>query len=455
MTTEGTLEGVVIRQPDEPLRAAVLSVGSELLLGDLTDTNATWVSQRLRELGVEVLHHLAVRDVLDEFVAALTWLTDRVHLVIVGGGLGPTVDDLTREAIAVTAGVPLEEREDLAEQIERRFTSAGRSMAPQNLKQARIPRGATAYPPVGTAPGFGLTMPEPTATRVVALPGVPWELRELFTRHVAGEVRQLAGARATVTRVIHVIGVGESDVAAMVEPLFEGRDDVALSFLARSSEIEVRLTVTGEEPDAARSASQPLVDQVIATIGVAAVGVDDERLEDVVLERLRAAGQTIATAESATGGDIAARFARVPGASASVIGGLVVYTFPAKRELLGIPAELVEAHGEVSSQMTEALAAAARHRTGADWGIGVTGVAGPATVDELPVGTCFWALAHPDGHVEVHGRRIPGDRGQVIARLGSAAIDLLRRRLVEGHRGPDVDETSAIRPRGDAEVAGG
>ncbi len=446
--TSGILDGIVIREPDEPVRAAVLSVGSELLLGDLTDTNATWLSQRLREMGVEVLHHVAVRDDLDEFVSALRWLTERVHLVIVGGGLGPTVDDLTREAVAATAGVPLEARADLEERIERRFAAAGRRMAPQNLKQARIPQGATAYPPVGTAPGFGLTMPEPTATRVVALPGVPWELRELFSRYVADEVRQLAGQRATVTRVVHVIGVGESDVAAMVEPLLEGREDTTLSFLARSSEIQVRLTVSAGSPEAARAASQPLVDEVVARIGVAAVGVDDDRLEDVVLQRLQAAGQTVATAESATGGDISARLARVPGASASLVGGLVVYTFPAKRELLGDRAELVAQHGEVSAEVTEALASAARVRTGADWGIGVTGVAGPSTVGDLPVGTCFWALAHPDGHVEVHSRRIPGDRGQVIARLGSAAIDLLRRRLVEGAGATDTDTDGAARTAG-------
>src|SRR5690625_1269997 len=151
------LDGVVIRQSGEPLRAAVLSVGSELLLGDLTDTNATWVSQRLRELGAEVLHHMAVRDDLKEFAQALEWLAERVHLIVVGGGLGPTFDDLTREAIAAVAGVPLQARSDLAEQIRKIFSSRGRRMPEQNLKQALIPQGARAYPPVGTAPGFGIT----------------------------------------------------------------------------------------------------------------------------------------------------------------------------------------------------------------------------------------------------------------------------------------------------------
>lgn len=429
--TPGTLDGVSFRSAEQPLRAAVLSVGSELLLGDLTDSNATWLSLRLRELGVEVLHHLAVRDDLEEFVDSLRWLTERVELVIVGGGLGPTVDDLTREAIAVAAGVENEHHDDLEEAIAEKFASLGRSMAPQNLKQARIPVGATPYPPVGTAPAFGITLLAPSPTRVIALPGVPWEMQELFTRHVIDEVRQLAGARATVTRVVHVVGRGESDVAELIEPILDAHNNVTLSFLAKSSEIQVRLTVSADDPDGARIASQPVVDEVTDALGDAVVGIDDETLEQVVLRLLTVAGQTLATAESATAGDISARLGRVPGASAAFTGGVVVYATGAKHDLLDVPAALLDEHGPVSAEVTEALAQAVQARTRADWAVAVTGVAGPDPVDELPMGSCFWALAHPDGHVEVHGRRVPGDRVQVIARLGSAALDLLRRRLLD------------------------
>jgi nicotinamide-nucleotide amidase len=429
--TPGTLGGVTFRTTEQPLRAAVLSVGSELLLGDLTDSNATWLSLRLREFGVEVLHHLAVRDDLEEFVDSLRWLTERVELVLVGGGLGPTVDDLTREAIALAAGVDNEHHDDLEEAIAARFASMGRTMAPQNLKQARIPAGATPYPPVGTAPAFGITLLDPSPTRVIALPGVPWEMRELFARHVNDEVRQLAGVRATVTRVVHVVGRGESDVAEVIEPLLDAHDNVTLSFLAKSSEIQVRLTVSADDPDGARAASQPVVEEVTDALGEAVVGVDDDSLEQVVVRLLTTARQTLATAESATAGDIAARLGRIPGASASFIGGVVVYATEAKHDLLDVPAALLEDHGPVSAEVTEALAQAVQARTGADWAVAVTGVAGPDPVDALPVGSCFWALAHPDGHVEVHGRRVPGDRVQVIARLGSAALDLLRRRLLD------------------------
>ena len=429
--TPGTLDGVSFRSGEEPLRAAVLSVGSELLLGDLTDSNATWLSLRLREFGVEVLHHLAVRDDLDEFVDSLRWLTERVELVIVGGGLGPTADDLTREAIALAAGVDNEHHDDLEEAIAAKFAALGRTMAPQNLKQARIPAGATPYPPVGTAPGFGITLLDPAPTRVIALPGVPWEMQELFARHVNDEVRQLAGARATVTRVVHVVGRGESDVAEVIEPLLDAHDNVTLSFLAKKSEIQVRLTVSADDPDGARVASQPVVDEVVAALGTAVVGVDDDALEQVVLRLLTAAGQTLATAESATAGDIAARLGRIPGASAAFTGGVVVYAAGAKQDLLDVPAGLLEEHGSVSAEVTEALAQAVQSRAGSDWALAVTGVAGPDPVGDLPVGSCFWALAHPDGHVEVHGRRVPGDRVQVIARLGSIALDLVRRRLLD------------------------
>jgi nicotinamide-nucleotide amidase len=422
-------DGPVLEPTGVPPRAAVLSVGSELLLGDLTDTNATWISQRLKEYGVEVIHHLAVRDDLDEFVAALHWLAERVHLIIIGGGLGPTVDDLTREAVAAAAGVELETHPDLEQHIAELFARMNRPMAAANLKQARIPAGADPFPPAGTAPAFALTLGRPNPTRVVALPGVPWELKQLWTDHVAAEVANIAGKRVTVTRVLHVVGRGESDVAEIVEPIADAREDVTLAFLAKSSEIEVRLTVSADDRPAALAASQPLVEQVAAALDGSVAGVDDESLEQVVLRLLTDAGQTLATAESATAGDITARLGRVPGASSALLGGAVVYAVDAKHALLDVPNELLEAHGAVSGPITEALARNARSRTGADWALAVTGVAGPGTVDDLPVGSCFWALAHPDGEVEVHGHRIPGDRVAVIARLGTAALDLLRRRL--------------------------
>jgi nicotinamide-nucleotide amidase len=427
----GLVAGVTIRPAGDPPRAAVLSIGSELLLGDLTDTNAGWISERLRGLGVEVLHHVAVRDVVDELVAAIRWLAPQVHVIVCGGGLGPTSDDRTRQALAAAAGVRLEHRDDLEEALVQRFASMGRRMAPQNLRQVSIPEGATVIEPVGTAPGFALTLTDPAPVRVYALPGVSWELQELFVRDVEPEIAALAGPRATVTRVVHVIGMGESDVAQVVEPIVEGREEVALSFLARQQEIQVRLTISATDADAAREQAQPLVEAVIDALGGAVAGIDDEQLEDVVLRLLGSRQETVATAESATAGDIAARLGRVPGASHGLRGGIAVYATEVKREVLGVDRDVLAEHGPVSAEVTSELARLARERFDADWGIGVTGCAGPEPQNGQPVGTAFWALAHPDGHVEVHGRRIPGDRAAVIARLGSAALDLLRRRLLE------------------------
>ncbi|MEX2550133.1 MAG: CinA family nicotinamide mononucleotide deamidase-related protein [Nitriliruptoraceae bacterium] len=413
-------------------RAGILSVGSELLLGDLTDTNATWISQRLTEHGIEVVHHLAVGDDLDRLVSAVHWLAERTDLIIVGGGLGPTHDDLTREALAAAAGVELEYREELAEEIAGRFRALDRRMPEQNLRQARIPAGARIIPPVGTAPAFDLELSGTGGrTRVVALPGVPWELHELFATHVTPLLGELTGGGVTLTRVLHVAGRGESDVAEVIEPLVAAREGITLSFLAKAQEIQVRLTVSGIDHPTTFQGSQSVVDELVTALGGAVVGLDAEDLETVVLRLLAERGQTLATAESATAGDIAARLGRVAGAAAAFAGGVVVYATGAKSALLDVPAEVIAEHGPVSAETTGALARAVRLRLDTDYALAVTGVAGPSTVDELPVGTAFWALADRDGEVEVEGRRLPGDRGQVIARMGSAALDLLRRRLVD------------------------
>lgn len=422
--------GVVLQPEGAPLRAAVLSVGSELLLGDLTDTNATWVSQRCAELGIEVRHHLAVRDDVDEFVAALRWLAAQVHVIVIGGGLGPTSDDLTREAVAAAAGVALEHRDDLEEEIRTRFAAMDRRMPPQNVKQAKVPAGALALDPVGTAPGFALTLPGDDATRVYAVPGVPWELQAMWERDLAPELRDLAGAGAVLTRRVHVIGRGESDVAEIVEPLVGERDGVTLAFLAHGREIEVRLTVRATDLDAARAASQPLVDEVVAALGDGVAGLDEETPEVALIRLLTEAGRTVALAESATAGDLAARLGRVPGASEALVGGVVTYATRAKAEVLGVDAGLLAEHGAISAEVTEAMARLARERFDTDYALATTGAAGPTAPDGVRVGDAFWALAHPDGHVEVHGRRIPGDRVQIIARLGSAALGLLRHRLL-------------------------
>ncbi|HEX9888198.1 MAG TPA: CinA family nicotinamide mononucleotide deamidase-related protein [Nitriliruptorales bacterium] len=417
------------------MRAAILSVGSELLLGDLVDTNASWLSRRLTELGIQVTAHATAGDDLGPLTAAIRWLGERVDVLLIGGGLGPTHDDLTREAVAEVAGVALEQRPDLEEQIIQRFAAMGARMPAQNLQQARVPAGATAYPPVGTAPTFSLELElGERACLVYVLPGVPWELQELFDRDVVPSLLELTGGGVTVTRTIHVSGRGESSVAEDLEPLrhqIERDRSATLSFLAKQREIEVRLTVSAQDRDAAREASQPLVDRVLELVGAAVAGVDEEALEHVVLRLLEGVGQTVATAESCTAGEVVARLAAPPGAAAVVRGGLAAYATEVKRDVLGIDPGLLDEHGPVSEEVTRALASRARELFAADWGIGVTCAAGPSGQGQAEVGDSFWALAHPDGAVECHHRRFPGDRDTVKARLGTVALELLKRRLVE------------------------
>lgn len=411
--------------------AALCSVGTELLLGDLVDTNAAWLSQRLTEVGVRVTSHLALGDAIDELETGLRWLIDHNDLVVVGGGLGPTTDDLTREAVAQAAGVTLEHRDDLAETIIQAFASRGRRMPPANLRQARIPAGAAPLAPLGTAPGFRIEVARSdggTCT-VMALPGVPWEFKDMAARDVLPLVLERTGGGATVTRIVRVGGMGESSVAELLDDLEVG-DGIDLAYLATRSGIEVRLTASGSDAAAARARSEPVVSQVRERLRAAVTGIDDDGAEKAVLDLLRSAGRTVACAESATAGGLCARFASVPGASDVLRGGVVVYATATKHDLAGVPRELLDAHGPVSDEVTRELAVRVRDLLGADYGIGVTGVAGPSPQNGREVGTVIWAVAGPDGVVQSWSGQYPGDRESIQWRLGTQAIEALRRRLI-------------------------
>lgn len=413
---------------------SICSVGSEITAGDQVDANAAWLSQRLRELGLDVPYHLAVGDDLDGIGEGLRWLIDRSDAVMVGGGLGPTHDDVTREAVAAVAGVALESRPELEEDIIGRFAELGVRMPPDNLRQAQLPAGAVGYPPVGTAPGFRLDVERSgggTCTLHV-LPGVPWEMRALYERDVVPALMAAFGATASVTRVVHVTGLGESAAAERLAPVIEAHVDderLVVSFLATGEEIQVRVTAGGADPDEARARSQPVVDEVRRLLGPAVAGVDTTSIEQALAELLRARDQTVAFAESATAGGISARMARVPGASDVLRGGVAVYATDAKRDVLGIDQTLLDEHGPVSEAVTRELAVRVRELFTSDWGVAVTGVAGPGTQDGLDIGTVVWAVAGPDGEVTVRRGRFTGDREAIQRRLGSAALEALRRRL--------------------------
>lgn len=413
----------------------ICSVGTEIVLGDQVDHNAAWLSQRLRELGVEVRYHLAAGDDLGQLAAALRWLVDRSDVVIVGGGLGPTHDDLTREAVAELTGLPLDAQPYLEEYLVERFAGFGVRMPAQNLRQAQVPRGATVYEPVGTAPGFRLetARSDGGVCELHVLPGVPWEQRELYERDVQPALLERLGGGASVTRTVHVTGMGESSVAEAIGPVVDehdGHEGVAVSFLATGEEIQVRVTAAAPDPAAARERTEPILDRIRALLGRAVAGVDQESIEETLGDLLARAGETVAFAESATAGGIAARMARVPGASRVMKGGVAVYAADAKVDVLGVPADLLGAHGPVSEEVTRDMAARVRGLFDADWGVAVTGVAGPGTQDGQPIGHVVWAVAGPDDEVTCRVARFPGDREAIQRRLGSAALEALRRRLL-------------------------
>lgn len=412
----------------------ICAVGTELVVGDQIDTNSAWLSQRIRELGGDPVLHVAAPDDLDRLADALRYLVRTCDAVIVGGGLGPTPDDLTREAVARVAAVELEHRDDLEEAIRARFEQFRSRMGASNLQQARVPVGATAWPPVGTAPGF-VTQVE--GVPVYALPGVPWEMKELFEAYVEPELLARAGGRATVTRVVHVTGQGESAVAEQLADVEAEAvsDGIGIAYLATRHEVQVKLIVHGRDRDDAMAASEPWVDRVLQRLGPVVAGVDAGTVEQAVLDLLRSSGRTVAIAESATAGLVCARLAEHPGTSAVLKGGMVVYATDSKIRVAGLSEELLDEHPPVSGPVTRALARAARERFGADYGVATTGVAGPEPQDGVPVGTVFWAVAGPDGEVDDAGREFVGDREAIRGRLATAALELLRRRLISDRDG--------------------
>jgi nicotinamide-nucleotide amidase len=402
----------------------IASIGSEVTDGTQVDSNAAMVSMKLHEVGMTPWTHLALRDNLDELVAGIGWLVDRSDVVICGGGLGPTPDDLTREALAQLAGVELVAHREIEDALVEWFAERGARMPASNLRQARIPAGGAVLAPVGTAPGIAM---EVGGTLVYALPGVPWELETMFDRDVLPALQERFGTSAAVRRIVRVAGMSEAMVGELVETV--GADGLDVAWLSGSGEIRVVLTATDPDLEAARARAGAALEQVVGILGPAVSGIDGVSLEESVLTLLRERGQTVALAESATAGDVAARLAAVPGASDVLRGGVVVYATDLKGPLTGMDQQIVATHGPVSVETTEALAAAVRQQLDADWGVATTGVLGPGESGGVAEGTGFWAVAGPDGRMRSHSVQMPGDRLTLRRRLGSAALELLRREL--------------------------
>lgn len=416
------------------MRAEILAVGTELLLGDIVNTNAAHISASLASIGVDVLYQTVVGDneerIADEISAAL----ERSDALIICGGLGPTHDDLTREAIARATGRGLKGDPILEEELRGRFEAMGRVMADANLKQTYLPQGARAIPNRrGTAPGVSL---EVDGRRIYALPGVPHEMEGMLDEVVLPELAEASGGKALTSRVLKVVGMGESDAADRLGEAISDldRDPVAtIALLAGRGEVRVRITAKEDSGAAAAERIASVEERVRGILGSAVFGADDDTLESVVAGTMRGKGLSLAVAESVTGGMVASRIVNVPGASKFLIGGFVTYTPEMKESLLGVP-EAVLSRGTVSAEAAEAMAVGARERTGADVGLSTTGEAGPDN-EEAPMGTIYLGLAWDGGSLNRH---FVAPRGRETVRRWATqgALNLLRLWL-QGEANPD------------------
>lgn len=403
------------------LTAAVVAIGDELLLGDVINTNAAWLGAALASVGVPVVSSVMVGDDLAPLEQAVRRALTDADVVILTGGLGPTSDDRTRTAVAAVAGVPLERSAAIEDKVRRLYASYDVPMvAEQVLVQADVPRGATALDnPAGTAPGLRLQLGD---ALLYALPGPPHELHAVFDGSVRGELAERSGT-VLITRTLRTAGLGESAVAALVEPVVSPPPPgVALAYLAGTGIVRVRFTGVDE------SELTPLLAGARAALGRRVWGVDEETLPGVILQLLVERGATVGTAESLTGGLVGAALSQPAGSSAAFRGGLIVYATDLKASLAQVPADLLAEQGAVSAATSGALAEGARDRTSASYGVSTTGVAGPDEQEGKPVGTFHVAVAGPSGTV-TESWRVPGDRERVRAWAVTAALDLLRRTL--------------------------
>ena len=414
------------------MRIEILAVGSELLTPEFKDTNSLYLTRRLNDLGWDVARKSIVGDDAEDLGAFIREAAARADLLLITGGLGPTEDDKTREACAAALDRKLEYREDLFDAIRERFQRRGRDMAPSNARQAYVLEGAEILlNNNGTAPGLRL---REGRCEIVLLPGPPRELEPMFEEAVWPKLRE-RGEGATARRVLKIAGMGESDVETLISGLYPPPGPLRLTILSAPGRIELHVSEFSRVKDAkafpmlealSRELQDRLGDHVYSTSG--------EELEEVIGRLLRERRQTLACAESCTGGLLAGRITSVPGSSAYFKEGFVTYANEAKIRSLGVSAELLQGQGAVSPQAAGAMAEGARARASADYGLAVTGIAGPdGGTPEKPRGLVFTALADGDG-VETQRNVFFGGREQVRFQSTQKALDVLRRRLLRPGR---------------------
>jgi nicotinamide-nucleotide amidase len=407
------------------MRCDVLAIGTELLLGQIVDTNSSWIGEQLAAAGIDTCEHRKVGDNLERMVQCLRELLDRADAVIVCGGLGPTPDDVTREAIAEVMGVELERREELIEHIRAIFGGRGRPFPENNLRQADVPVGGGVIPnPLGTAPGLQC---EINGKVVYAVPGVPYEMTEMINKHVLPDLLERSGERAViVSRSLKTWGASESGLAEMIAERVDQQTNPTIAFLARGIEgIYVRMTAKAPTEEEALALLDAEDVELRKVLGELVFAVDDDTMESEVLRLCEERGWSIGVAESLTGGFIGARLANVPGASRTFRGSIASYATDVKRSVLGVTADKV-----VTEEAVKEMALGAQRVLGADVAISVSGVAGPDEMEGQPVGTVWYGIAIPGHEPEAVTARLPFDRERIRQFSTITVLNLVRMRLL-------------------------
>jgi nicotinamide-nucleotide amidase len=402
--------------------AAIIAIGSEMLGPTRVDTNSLKITSALETYGVSVARKSVVGDLLADLVAEIRYAFDRAGLLVITGGLGPTEDDLTREALAEAFGLTIEVDQSIVDWIEKRFAERGWTMPEVNRRQGNVFTGQTTLRNQrGTAPGFHI---ETGGKHVWVFPGVPHELEWMLATYFTPWLAETTGGRPRIRRVLKIAGMTESAVEEKLKPYYERHPGELVTILASGGQIEVH--VTSEARDFIESREAELRE----LFGLRLFGADDDTLESVIGALLLARGETVSTAESCTGGLLGSRITDVPGSSAWYLGGAVCYTAAAKIDLAGVDPALIREHGEVSEPVALALARGARERFHTPWGVGITGIAGPTGgTPEKPVGTVHIAVSGPNG--EQHRKLFwPASRTMVKWFSTQAALDLLRRTML-------------------------
>jgi len=408
-------------------KASIVSIGNELLSGQTVDTNAAYLSGELLSIGIPVVSSYTIGDDTDAIVRAFNLAAADADIVLATGGLGPTDDDLTRQGFAKFLGAELQLQTELLDRIQNFFTKRNLQMSERNKIQAYIPAGAKALAnPLGTAPGI---MAEAKGKLLVALPGVPSEMKQMFAESVLPELQRFAGTQAVVVRKLKCFGTGESNIAELLGPLMQRGRNPLINCTAKHGIITLTINATAKDKDKAHQMAEESEKSLRNKLGELVYGTGEQTLAEVVGEKLARQKMTIAVAESCTGGTLAKLLTDIPGASRYFTHGWVTYSNIAKTGELGVPADLIQKYGAVSEQVAQAMAQGARKKAQTDFAIGITGIAGPAGgTEQKPVGLVYISVDSDNG---CDTKRCPfsGDRRFIRLRAAHTALNMLRMKL--------------------------